>query len=313
METTMNNMITDRLIKDYPFLEERALVHFINDFGERRDHQTQQKKIACSGIWARLLDNASGKSGLRQQAIDESTEDALKFIKDYIVSNERRWADNSVFLTEIAEGVGLLSGKLQQVDGIVEDIQHTLADFTGRVTQVETRLDYQESITVAQVEMDHALSVFSHNSDILAPEQQLWFLLNGLKYGRFGQWLSCANQYGYDQQVITVLDTLKNKCLKILNQHTGRKSAELFDRSYLYSSLSSKEQEVSEALCLATNDRESQNFDAERGVIGPLVYCLNNGGEVPVNNDLPFIFSNNSIYDHMVQALSRGMVYDSSN
>lgn len=313
MEAVTYSSITDRLVSDYPFLEERALVHFINDFGERRDHQDQQKEIAKSGFMARILDKASGKSGLRQQAIDESTEDALKFIKDYIVSNERRWADNSVFLTEITEGIGLLSGKLKQVDVVVEDIQQSLVEVKDRVSNVEAQLDYQQAYVASQTELDHALSVFALGNDAITPEQQLWLLLNGLRYGRFGQWMLSTDQIGHEQQVFTVLDTLKNRCLNILNQHTGRKSAELFNRSCLYSSLSSKDQEVSEALCLVMNDRESQNFEAERGVIEPLVYCLNNGDEIPVDNDLPFIFSNNSIYDHMVQALSRGMVYDSSN
>lgn len=313
METTMNNMIADRLVTDYPFLEERALVHFINDFGVRRDHQSQQKKIASSGILTRVLGKISGKSSLRQQAIDESTEDCLIFIKDYIVTNESRWADNSVFLTEIAEGIGLLSGKLQQIDGVVEDIKTALSEVKVRVSHIEGQLDYQQAYTAAKTEMDHALSVFSLNSDTLTPEQKLWFLLNGLKYGRFGMWLSITNQVGHKQQVSTVLDTLKNKCLKILNQHTGRQSAELFDRGRLFSNLTSKEQEVSEAICLVTNYEERNNFDAGKGVLEPLVYCLNSGAEAPESKDLPFIFSNSSLYDHMIHALRKDIDYDVAN
>ncbi len=310
---TMNNMITDRLVNDYPFLEKRALVHFINDFGERRDHQSQQKKIASSGILTRVLDKVSGKSSLRQQAIDESTEDCLIFIKDYIVTNEGRWAENSVFLTEIAEGIGLLSGKLQQVDGVVEDIIMALSEVKGRVNNIEHQLDYQQTYITAQTEMDHALSVFALDNDALTPEQQLWFLLNELRYGRFGQWLASTDQVDHEQQVRTVLETLKNKCLKLLNQHTGRQSAELFDRSSLYASLSSKNQEVSEALCLVTNYGEGKNVKAERGIIEPLVYCLNIDGSLSESSDLPFIFSNNSLYDHMLQTLRGDKVYEIAN
>lgn len=313
MEAANNSSISDRLLSDYPFLEERALVHFINDFGERRDHQDQQKKIAKSGFIIRLLDKVSGKSGLRQQAIDESTEDALKFIKDYIVSNERRWADNSVFLTEITEGIGLLSGKLQQLDRVVEDIQQSLVEVKDRVSHVEAKLDYQQAYVAGQAELDHALSVFELGNDALTPEQQLWLLLNGLRYGRFGQWLSSANQYGYDQQVRTVLETLKNKCLKILNEHTGRQSAELFDRSSLYSSLSSKEQEVSEAICLISHSGKNSNLVAESNVIEPILYSLNNGDELQESSDLPFIFSNNSLYDHMLHALKKEGAYEIAN
>ncbi len=308
-----DNTIVDRLITDYPYLEERALVHFINDFGERRDHQDQQKHISNSGLLTRIIDKVSGKSGLRQQAIDESTEDSLKFIKDYIIANEERWANNSEFLTEVAEGVGLLSGKLQQVDKTVEDIKQLLAEVKGRVDDIEIRLDYQQSYTAAQTEMNHALSVFSREDDALAPEHKLWLLLNRLKYGHFGQWLMNGNQAGHRQQVITILDTLKNECLRILNQHTGRQSAELFDRSRLFSSLTSKVQDISEALCLVTNDRDNDENDTGSGVLESLVYSLNNGDELPESGDLPFIFSNSSVYENMVQTLKKDIAYDVTN
>lgn len=301
---TSENKVIDHLLEGYPYLAERAIVNFVNGFDVRRDLGSEKKKLAESGIFSRLLDSVSGKKDARQVMIDQSTEDALIFIKDYIVKNEDRWTENNGFLSEVADGVRQLSGKLQQVDGIVSDIQQTLLVVDKRLMSVEGKLDGQQLFNEAQVEMRHALSIFAQD-DVLTAEQGLWFLLNRLKYGSFGVWLKANNNSEQNKQVMTVLSTLRNDCLKIFNDRTRRGAAELIARDDLVAQLAYGEDTVKEALRL-TLDRPASDLEC-------LIYSHSYNDAAVDLSDLAFVFSNNSIYDQMALCLTQEMPDARSN
>ena len=111
--TTCNTEMVDQLLNDYPYLAERAIVDFMNGFDVRGDQGSENEKLADSSFLTRMLDNLSGKKDARQVMYDRSAEGALVFIRDYILENERRGAENSAFIAEIADGIRLLSGKVR--------------------------------------------------------------------------------------------------------------------------------------------------------------------------------------------------------
>lgn len=301
--TNIESAGMDRLVETYPHLEEKAIVDFINGFSVMSDHLDVKCKIANKGRSARFFDRLTGRSAKRQELIDRSVESSFVFIKEYVVSNEKRLAKNEHFLHQVMSGVSMISAKLQEIAGDTLELRENLNELADKVDHMEQslsqRLDYHDLYTSAMAEMKLALSVFAMEDPLFNPEQSLWMLLTRLKYGDFGLWLESSNGGSkHEKTTQTVMQTLKNDCLRILADQTGRSTHELIDRNALFTRLSSDNELLQDALCLVS-DRDSNALES-------LILTVNSG-EVPMPDaELPYVFSNASIYQEMSALFASG-------
>ncbi|AMD00393.1 hypothetical protein [Halomonas chromatireducens] len=299
------------LIDDYPHLEEKAIVDFINNFSVMADHLNKKQEIADSPS-ARFFDWMSGRNVKRQLLLDRTFESELVFVRDYIVENEKRLVKNDDFMDEIMSGVSLLSGKLREVANETCQIKESLEELRETVCHIESsvvqRLDYQELYINALSEKELALSIFSKTNDSLSPEQSLWLMLTRLWYGDFGRWLKASGKSKSNSKVVKeTLETLKNQCMLIMSKKTGRSNDALIDRDTLYKSLISDFEPVKDALCLMS-DHHSNKLES-------MIYSLNSNVELRQfeDSDLPFVFSNISIFHEMASLLQLGEDHATTN
>lgn len=293
----------DRLVESYPHLEEKAIVDFINGFSVMSDLSDEKLKISNKGPSARFFDRLTGHSRKRQELIDKSVENSLSFIKDYVVSNEKRLAKNEYFLHQVMSGVGMISAKLQEVAGDTVDLRDGLAELADKVYSVEhsltTRMDYYDLHNSAMAEMKLGLSVFATKDTLFSPEQSLWMLLSRLKYSDFGLWMSSREGGAkHEETVRKVMQSLKMDCIRILSEQTGRTPHELVDRKTLFASLSASDELLQDALCLVSEQQSS--------ALESVILTVNTGGIPDPSAEMPFVFSNVSIYDEMSGLLEAG-------
>ncbi|MEH6387768.1 MAG: hypothetical protein V7772_07835 [Pseudomonas profundi] len=294
--TSTESADLDRLVEAYPHLEEKAIVDFINGFSVMSDHLDVKCKIANKGPSARLFDKLTGRSAKRQELIDRSVESSFVFIKEYVVSNEKRLAKNEHFLHQIMSGVSMISAKLQEVAGDTVTLRKNLNELADKVDGMEQslsqRLDYYDLYNSAMAELKLALSVFAMEDPLFKPEQSLWMLLTRLKYGDFGLWLeSSEGGSKHDKTVQAVMQALKNDCLRILAKLTGRSTHELVDRKALFTRLSTDDELLQDALCLVSG-RDSNALES-------LILTINSGNVPSPDAELPYVFSSASIYQQM--------------
>lgn len=300
--TAIESAEMERLVEAYPHLEEKAIVDFINGFSVMSDHLNEKRKVAKKGRSARFLDRLTGQSTIRQGLIDISMEASLGFIKDYVVANEKRLVKNEHFLHQVMSGVSLLSEKLQEVAGDTIVLRQDLTELTDKVERMEhslsQRMNYYELHNRAMAEMKLALSFFAMKEALFSPEQSLWMLLTRLKYGEFGVWIEAGGNPQHEQNVQAAMQTLKNNCLRILSELTGRSMHQLVDRKALFAQLSSEDELLQDALCLVSEHGSN---------LLELVMLAINSGEAPApDGELPYVFSNSSIYDEMSHLLKPG-------
>jgi len=293
----------ERLTEAYPHLEEKAIVDFINGFSVMSDHLSEKRKLVKKGRSARFLDRLTGQDALRQELIDTSMETSLGFIKDYVVANEKRLTKNEHFLHQVMSGVGLLSAKLQEVAGDTTVLRQDLTELAEKVDHMgqslNQRMDYYELQNRAMVEKQLALSIFAMKEALFSPEQSLWMLLTRLKYGDFGQWIQAdEGNRQHEKDVQAAMQTLKNDCMRILSELTGRSMHQLVDRKTLFTQLSAEDELLQDALCLVSEHGSN--------VLEPVVLAINSGDAPVPDGELPYVFSNASIYDEMSQLLKSG-------
>lgn len=291
-----------RLVESYPHLEEKAIVDFINGFSVMSDHLNEKRNVANKGRSARFLDRLTGQSAIRQELIDTNMESSLGFIKDYVVANETRLAKNEHFLHQVMSGVSLLSEKLQEVAGDTIVLRQDLTELTDKVERMEhslsQRMDYYELHNRAMAEVKLALSIFASKEALFSPEQSLWMLLTRLNYGEFGVWIEAGVNPQHEQNVHAAMQTLKNDCLRILSELTGRSMHQLVDRKTLFAQLASEDELLQDALCLVSEHGSN--------LLEPVMLAINSG-EVPApDGELPYVFSNASIYYEMSHLLKQG-------
>ena len=294
---------TGRLVEDYPHLEEKAIVDFINGFSVMSDHLNEKRKLVKKWRSARFLDRLTGQSALRQELIDTSMQASLGFIKDYVVTNEKRLTKNEHFLHQVMSGVSLLSAKLQKVVGDTTVLRQDLTDLADKVGHMEQslnqRMDYYELQNRAMGEKQLALSIFAMKEALFSPEQSLWMLLTRLKYGEFGRWIQAGEgKRQHEKDVQAAMQALKNNCMRILCELTGRSMNQLVDRKTLFAQLSAQDELLKDALCLVSEHGSS--------VLEPVLLAVNSGEEPATGAELPYVFSNSSIYDEMSQLLKPG-------
>jgi predicted nucleic acid-binding protein len=296
----------ERLIVDHPHLEEKAIVDFINSFSVMSDHLGEKRKISNQGRSARFFDMLAGRSAKREELIDRTFESSFVFIKEYVVNNEKRLAKNEIFLHQAMNGISLISAKLEEVAGDTIYLRESLDALSERVAHMEQslsqRLDFHDLYNSAMAERDLALSVFAMNDSYFSPEQGLWMLLTRLKYGDFGRWiLECNANPERQKNLHAVMQALKNDCLRIMSDHTGRSNHELVNRKNLFKSLSADDELLQEALCLVS--------EHDSNALESVVLAINSGQATPKGVELPFIFSNASIYEEMSQLIQPGDSY----
>lgn len=301
--TGIESVEMERLVEAYPHLEEKAIVDFINGFSVMADHLNEKRKVAKKGRSARFLDRLTGQSALRQELIDTSMETSLGFIKDYVVANEKRLTKNEHFLHQVMSGVSLLSAKLQEVAGDNIALRQDLTELAEKVDHMEhslsKRMDYYELHNRAMTEVKLALSIFAIKEAVFSPEQSLWMLLTRLKYGQFGGWIEGGEGNPQHQQSVqAAMQTLKNDCLRILSELTGRSMHQLVDRKTLFAQLSAEDDLLQDALCLVSEHGSN--------VLEPVMLATNSGEAPALDGELPYVFSNASIYDEMSQLLKPG-------
>ena len=301
--TAIESAEMERLVEAYPHLEEKAIVDFINGFSVMSDHLNEKHKVAKRGRSARFMDRLTGQSVLRQELIDTSMETSLGFIKDYVVVNEKRLAKNDHFLHQVMSGVSLLSAKLQEVAGDTIALRQDLAELTDKVGSMEKslsqRMDYYELHNRAMAEVKLALSIFAMKEALFSPEQSLWMLLTRLKYGEFGGWIEGGEgNPQHKQSVQAAMQTLKNDCMRILSELTGRSMHQLIDRKTLFAQLSAEDELLQDALCLVSEHGSS--------VLEPVLLAINSGEAPAPDDELPYVFSNASIYEELSQLLKPG-------
>lgn len=292
-----------RLVEAYPHLEEKAIVDFINGFSVMSDHLGEKRKVANKGRAARFLDRLTGHSVIRQELIDTNMEASLGFIKDYVVANENRLAKNEHFLHQVMSGVSLLSVKLQQVTGDTIVLRLDLTELADKVERMEQslsqRMDYHELHNRAMAEMNLALSIFAVKEALFNPEQSLWMLLTRLRYGEFGVWIEAGEgKAQHEKNVLAAMQTLKNDCLRILSELTGRSMHQLVDRKTLFAQLSAEDEQLQDALCLVSEHGSN--------ALEPVMLAINSGEEPAPDAELPFVFSNASIYEEMSYLFKSG-------
>ncbi|MAX54841.1 MAG: hypothetical protein CL537_04910 [Alcanivoracaceae bacterium] len=297
------NTDLERLVEDFPHVEEKAIVNFINGFEVISDHLREKRKVIEKGYTARFVDGLTGSTAKRQERIDSGIEGSLSFLKDYVVANEKRLARNESFLNDVMEGVSLISGRLQGVSEDVGEIRISLDQLAETVATMEEmvsqRLNYHDLYNSAMAEKDLALSIFSKEGGVFSPEQSLWMLLTRLKYGDFGSWIESGEGNAKHMQTAdAVMKKLKNDCLDIMSNLTGRSPNALIDRASLYATLSSDDQLLKDALCLVS--------DQESNLLDPVIFAVNSDMPPQSDNDMPFVFSNISIYDELSRIFEVG-------
>lgn len=301
--TAIESAEMERLVEAYPHLEEKAIVDFINGFSVMSDHLSEKRKVAHKGRSARFLDRLTGQSAQRQELIDSSMEASLSFIKDYVVTNEQRLTKNEHFLQQVMSGVSLLSTKLQEVAGDTTVLRQDLTELAGKVNHMEhsinQRMDGYERYNRAMAEVKLAISIFARKESLLSPEQSLWMLLTRLKYGEFGRWIEAGEgDQQHEKAVQSALKTLKNDCTRILCELTGRRMHQVVDRQTLFAQLSAEDELLQDALCLVSEHGSS--------VLEPVLLAVNSGEAPVMGGELPYVFSNESIYDELSQLLRPG-------
>lgn len=289
------------LVSEYPHLEEKAIVDFINGLTVMSDHLDVKGKIASKGHSARFFDRLIGDSYRRQELIDNSVESSFLFIKDYVISNEQRLAKNEHFLHQVMSGVSMISARLMEVVNDTQGLRKNLNELTNKIARMEQsisqRIDNLELHDSAMTEMNLALNVFKSGSAMLTPEQRLWMLLTQLKYGDFGLWIvSQSGGSKHRQTVQRVMESLKMECVRILSVQTQRTPHELVDRKTLFASLSADDEMLKDALCLVS-DHDSNELES-------VIIRVNSGGEPKPGSEMPFVFSNTSIYVEMSRLLT---------
>jgi hypothetical protein len=305
----MTNIESDdlyRLVEAYPHLEEKSIVDFINGLSVMSDHLGVKSKIANKGFPARFFDRLAGHDRQRQALIDSSVENSFMFIKDYLVSNEKRLAKNEHFLHQVMSGVSLISSRLQEVAGDTVTLRENLSELADKVGRMEQslsqRLDHIDLHNSAMAEMNLRLSVFAIKDALFSPEQSLWMLLTRLKYSDFGLWIASYDGGAkHEETVQKVMQSLKINCLRILSEKTGRTPDELVDRKALFASLSSDDELLQDALCLVSE----HNSNALESVI----LTINSGGVLLPDAELPYVFSNASIYQEMSHLFDSGELH----
>ncbi len=301
--TAIESAEMERLVEAYPHLEEKAIVDFINGFSVMTDHLNEKRKVAKRGRSARFLDRLTGQSVLRQELIDTSMETSLVFIKDYVVANEKRLVKNEHFLHQVMSSVSLLSAKLREVAGDTIALRQDLTELADKVGRMEKslsqRMDYYELHNRAMAEVKLALSIFAMKEALFSPEQSLWMLLTRLKYGDFGGWIKGGEgNHQHKQSVQAAMQTLRNDCLRILSELTGRSMHQLVDRKTLFAQLSSEDELLQDALCLVSEHGSN--------LLEPVMLAINSGEAPTLGGELPYVFSNASIYDEMSHLLKPG-------
>jgi hypothetical protein len=148
------------------------------------------------------------------------------------------------------------------------------------------------------VEMNLALSVFAMKEAFFSPEQCLWMLLTRLKYGAFGVWIDTGGNPHHEQSVQAAMQKLKSDCLRILSELTGRSMHQLVDRKTLFAQLSSEDELLQDALCLVS--------ELGSNLLEPVMLAINSGEAPALDGELPYVFSNSSIYDEMSHLLKPG-------
>ncbi|GGK02538.1 hypothetical protein [Pseudomonas matsuisoli] len=301
--TALKSAEMERLVEAYPHLEEKAIVDFINGLSVMSDHLSEKRKVAQNGLSARILDRLTGQSTQRQELIDSSVETSLNFIKDYVVTNEQRLTKNEYFLRQVMSGVGLLSTKLQEVTADTTDLRQDLTELAGKVDYMKhslnQRMDGYEQYNRAMAEANLAISIFARRESLLSPEQSLWMLLTRLKYGEFGRWIQAGrgNQQ-HEKAVQSALQTLENDCTRILCELTGRPMHCVVDRQALFAQLSAKDELLQDALRLVSEHGSSE--------LEQVLLAVNSGEAPRTGDELPYVFSNQSIYDELSQLLKPG-------
>lgn len=293
----------DGLLNNYPHLEEKAIVDFVNGLSVMSDNLEQKSQVSAKGFSGRFIQIVTGRARKRQELIDDSVENSLFFIKDYIVSNEQRLAKNEHFLHQVMEGVSLISTRLQGVVVDTRRLREGLEELSGKVSDMahsmSRKMDYFELHNSAMAEKKLALSIFEANDTMFTPEQSLWMLLTRLKFGEFGRWLvSTEGGEKHQQTVQKVMQSLRLDCVRILSVHTGRSPDELIDRKTLFASLYSPDEILRDALCLVSDSESSALESVIMGV---------NSAKTPVpGEEMPFVFSNASIYEEMSNVIIQG-------
>lgn len=94
------------------------------------------------------------------------------------------------------------------------------------------------------------------------------------------------------------MQTLKNDCIRILCELTGRSLNQLVDRKTLFAQLSAEDDLLKDALCLVSEHGAS--------VLEPVLLAVNSGEDPATDGELPYVFSNASIYDEMSLLLKPG-------
>lgn len=300
---TLGNTDLERLVEDFPHVEEKAIVNFINGFEVISDHLREKGKIIEKGYAARFVDGLTGSAAKRQERIDSGIEGSLSFLKDYVVANEKRLARNENFLSDVMEGVSLISGKLHGVSEDVGEIRISLDQLTETVKNmdkvVSDRLDYHDLFNSAMAEKELAISVFRQGDSVFSPEQNLWMLLTRLRYGDFGRWMEGGEGNAkHEKTVKAVMLALRNDCLHIMTSLTDRSPHELLDRAGLYVSLTSQDEVLQDAMCLVS--------DGNSSLLESVIFAVNSGADFSPDADLPFVFSNVSLYEEMSQLLLPG-------
>ena len=299
--TSIESSDLNRLVEAYPHLEEKAIVDFINGLSVMSDHLDVKSNIANKGRSARFIDRLIGASSKRQELIDNSVESSFIFIKDYVFSNEKRLSKNEHFLHQVMSGVSMISAKLQEVVGDTLTLRENLNELAYKMARMEQsitqRIEYLELHNSAMAEMKLALSVFQSKDSLFTPEQSLWMLLTRLKYGDFGLWMaSLCGGSKHEETVQKVMMSLRMDCIRILSVQTRRTPHELVDRKFLFNSLSSNDELLQDALCLVS--------EHDSNALEPVILMVNSGGEPEPSSEMPFVFSNTSIYVEMSRLLT---------
>ena len=130
-------------------------------------------------------------------------------------------------------------------------------------------------------------------------------LLTRLKYGEFGRWAEIREGGLKHEKILqAAIQQLKNDILRILAEQTGRSTNELVDRKTLFARLSSDDDLLRDALCMVSEN--------DSNVLEPIILAVNSGGCPEPSAELPYVFSNASIYEEMSYLLEQGENYAAS-
>ncbi|ELV08894.1 Hypothetical protein F387_00287 [Wohlfahrtiimonas chitiniclastica SH04] len=240
--------------KFFPYLADKAILDFVNGLDVVKDHVAEMQ--SRSSLGNRLLDSLSGKTHMRQVAINQNIQSGLQGCLSWLNELNEKVVEHAYAIQNIKNVLEKHADILDALVDNVLEIKTSLQSLNDRIEILEHKLNGINLKVNAKDQLNRLMTAWKANDDNfhgLSIIEKVYYVLENLSYGAFNAYLMNLEAAGDFQTITEEKNHLKNSlidCIKLeLNMPNFNADLPMARRIWLdQTNLSPEKQEVFEYL-----------------------------------------------------------------